>query len=129
MSIAQRDILRVGRRGRRDALGSAGLVVARRVVDVDREGARMGNGKGVAAVGLDGNLGGGSGGGPHLGIGGRGNGRPRCGIVLRDGITGRGGYLAADGGGVGCSSRGSSAATGRGTGGQQRRYGQYRQEL
>ena len=103
IAIFQRDILRVGRRGRTDALGSGGLVVAcRRVIDVDREGARMiGDFEGVAAVGRDGNLGGGSGGGPHLGIAAGGNGPPRCGIVLCYGITGRGGYLAADGGGVG----------------------------
>ena len=40
IAIVQRDILRMGGRGRTDALGSAGLVVAcRRVIDVDREGA------------------------------------------------------------------------------------------
>ena len=124
ISIAQRDMLRVGGRGCRDALGSAGLVVAsRRVIDVEGKGARMaGDFKGVAAVGRDGNLDGGSGGGPHLDSVGGGNGRPRCGLILRDGITGRGGYLAADGGGVRCS-RGSSAAAGRGTGGQEYRRG------
>ena len=66
----------------------------------------MGNGKGVAAVGTDGNLGGGIGGSPH----------PRGG----DGVAGRGGYLAAHRGGV---RGGSSTAAGRGAGGKQRRYG------
>ena len=126
MPIAQRDILLMGGRGCRDGLGSTGLVVVfRRVVDVEGEGARMGNAQGVAAVGRDGNLGGGIGGGPHCGILGGGNGPPRCGIVLGDGITGRGGYLAADGGGVGgWGDVGRfTASTGRGTGGQERRYG------
>ena len=125
MSIAQRDILRVGRRGCRDALGSAGFVVAvgRGVVGGDGEGARvLDDFEAVAAVGgIDADLLRGIGGGPYL----RGG---DDGALGRVGGTGRGDDGALHGGGVGCS-RGSSAAAGRGTGGQQRRYGRYRRDF
>ena len=123
MSILQRDILRVGRRGCRDALGSAGFVVTvgRGVVGGKGEGARMvGDLEGIAAVGgIDADLLRGIGGGPYL----RGGDDGAFGGV---GGTGRGDDGALYGGGVGCSRGSSAAAAGRGTGGQQRRYGQYR---
>ena len=126
IAILQRDILRVGRRGCRDALGSASLVVAvaRGVVGGDGEGARVARDfEAIAAVGgIDAHLLRGIGGGPYL----RGGDDATLGGV---GGAGRGDDGALHGGGVSRSGRGSSAAAGRGTGGQQRRYGQYRQEL
>ena len=69
IAIAQRDILCMGRRGCRDGLGSAGLVVAvgRRVFGGDGEGARvLDDFEGVAAVGgIDAHLLRGIGGGPY----------------------------------------------------------------
>ena len=126
MSIAQRDILRMGRRGCRDALGSAGLVVTvgRGVVGGDGEGARVARDfEAIAAVGgIDAHLLRGIGGGPYL----RGGDDATLGGV---GGTGRGDDFAGYGCGVSRSGRRSSTAAGRRTGGQQRRYGQYRQEL
>ena len=105
IAIAQRDIPGMGRCGCRDGLGSPGLVVAsRRVIDAEGEGARMLNAQGEAAVGRDGSLGGGIGGGPHFGILGGGNvpPPPRCSIklILSHGLPGRGCYLAGYGCGV-----------------------------
>ena len=112
--------------GRRDALGSAGFVVtvAGGVVGGDGEGARVARDfEAIAAVGgIDAHLLRGIGGGPYL----RGG---DDGTLGRVGGAGRGDDGAFHGGGVGCSRGSSAAAAGRGTGGQQRRYGQYRQEL
>ena len=124
IAILQRDILRMGRCGRGDGLGSAGFVVTvgRGVVGGDGEGARvLDDFEAVAAVGgIDAHLLRGIGGGPYL----RGG---DDGALGRVGGAGRGDDLAGYGGGVGCSrGRGSSAAAWRGTGGQQRRYGHYR---
>ena len=72
----------------------------------------------VAAVGADGNFGGGIGASPHP----RGGDGSTLGGI---GGTRRGDYRAAHRGGVsfGEVTAGVTAATGRGTGGQQRRYG------
>ena len=117
IAILQRDILRVGRRGCRDALGSAGLVVAvgRGVVGGDGEGARVARDfEGAAAVGgIDAHLLRGIGGGPYLrggddaalgGVGGTGRGDDLagygCGVCVGD-RSGLGGWIALGGNGDG----------------------------
>ena len=116
ISILQRDILGMSRLGCGDALGRAGLVVAsRRVIDTECKGARMRNPQGEAAVCRDGSLDGPGrriGGDPHLGILTGRNGPPCRGIVLGDRIPGRGGYPAADDGGVGFGFTGGNGFTG-----------------
>ena len=69
ITVVQRNILRMGRGGCRDVLGSAGFVAsARWVAGGKGKGASMGNAKGVAAVGGGVNPGSQSGTGPHQGI-------------------------------------------------------------
>ena len=125
--IVQRNVLPIDRGAfGGDGSGGAGLVVLvthRRVFGGDGEASRVARDlEAVAAVGADSDLLRRIDGRPHPR---RGDDAAFCGI----GGFGRGDDFAAYGGGVSRSGRRSSTAAGRGTGGKQCRYGQYRYQL